>query len=310
MKGLELCRDFYEEYGVPMLKEFSDVPMAVGMLGGGSECLGYDDETSQDHDFAPGFCVFLPDEQTVDRRTAFLLERAYAKLPKEYGGVKRAMLDPVGGARQGIFRLTEYFGEKLGTADGSLTDAQWFSLPQQALLEATNGEVWRDDTGALTALRRRLAYYPEDVRRKKLAGHLLLMAQSGQYNFTRCLSHGEVGAAQLAAAEFVKNAISAAFLLERRYEPYYKWAFRAMRELPQLRTMEQPLVYLLSTGAEGEQAEEKQMMIEAVASTVIDVLQTQELTKAVCGDLEKHAYSVNDAVRDPAVRNLHILAAV
>ena len=34
------------------------------------------------------------------------------------------------------------------------------------------------------------------------------------------------------------------------------------------------------------------------------------LTEAVCGDLEKHAYSVNDHVADAALRNRHILAAV
>lgn len=30
---------------------------------------------------------------------------------------------------------------------------------------------------------------PEDVRRKKLAARLIFMAQSGQYNYSRCLGH-------------------------------------------------------------------------------------------------------------------------
>ena len=41
---------------------------------------------------------------------------------------------------------------------------------------------------------------------------------------------------------------------------------------------------------------------------MIDLLQEQGLTEAVCGDLEKHAYSVNDRIRDNEIRNLHILA--
>ena len=43
---------------------------------------------------------------------------------------------------------------------------------------------------------------------------------------------------------------------------------------------------------------------------MIDELQRQELTKAICGDLEKHAYSVNDGITDAQIRNLHILAGV
>ena len=52
------------------------------------------------------------------------------------------------------------------------------------------------------------------------------------------------------------------------------------------------------------------MVIESIASDIIEELQAQGLTDAVCGDLEKHAYSVGDRVEDPSLRNLHILAGV
>ena len=35
----------------------------------------------------------------------------------------------------------------------------------------------------------------------------------------------------------------------------------------------------------------------------------QQLTEAICGDLEKHAYSVNDRIENAELRNAHILAA-
>ena len=50
--------------------------------------------------------------------------------------------------------------------------------------------------------------------------------------------------------------------------------------------------------------------MEGIAADVIDELQRQKLTQAVCGDLEKHAYSVNDRIADAGIRNMHILAAV
>ena len=110
MNGLELSRRFYEECGIPMLRDFADIApkIAVALAGSGSECFGYDDELSRDHDFEPGFCLFLPDEDTVDRRSAFLLERAYAKLPREFMGFARAPLSPVGGNRHGVIRLADF----------------------------------------------------------------------------------------------------------------------------------------------------------------------------------------------------------
>ncbi len=313
MNGLELAKGYYETFGAPMLHEqFAAVErlVAVGLVGSGSECLGYDDAVSTDHDFEPGFCLFLPGEDLIDRRTAFLLERAYAKLPAEYGGFKRAKIAPVGGNRHGVIRTADFYTEKVGSPDGALDVRVWLTLPEHALLEATNGAVFRDDLGAFTAVRQKLLYMPEDVRRKKLAGNLLLMAQAGQYNYNRCLSHGETGAAQLAAVEFVKAALNVVFLLNRRYQPYYKWTFRALRALPLLPQLGDTLEYLLTSENGEKEAVTKSLVIEDAAALVIGELREQDLTKAVCGDLEKHAYSVNDGVSDPALRNLHVLAAV
>ncbi len=313
MKGIELSRAFFEEHGKPMLEnEFRELLpfLAAGLFGSGSECFGFDDELSTDHDFEPGFCIFLPDESVIDRRSAFLLERAYAKLPKEFMGYKRNMLSPVGGARHGVIRTAEFFSEKIGSENGELTVSGWLTVPEQALAEATNGKIFFDNYGEVTKIRERLSAYPEDIRRKKLAGNLLLMAQSGQYNYKRCVDRGETAAAQLAVFEFVNSAISTIFLLNNNYKPYYKWSFKALRALPKLSLEAEIMEYLLTTDNEGETAEEKYYSIEGIAADIIDELAEQKLTQAICGDLEKHAYSVNDGIEDAEIRNLHILAAI
>ena len=313
MKGLDLSRDFYEQCGKPMLEaEFSGLLpfIAAGLFGSGSECFGYDDDISQDHDFEPGFCILLPGEDVVDRKTAFQLERAYAKLPKNFGGFPRSVLQPVGGARHGVLRIADVFMDKTGTPDGCLTQSQWLSIPENSLAEAVNGEIFFDGYGEVSRIRENLSYYPDDIRLKKMAGHLLLMAQAGQYNYTRCIRHGEGAAAQMAAFEFVKSAMSVIFLLNKKYQPYYKWAFHALRDLPKLSLLAELFAYLIVTDNETEQAEEKYDVIEGIAADIIDELMEQELTKANCGDLEKHAYSVNDMISDAVLRNLHILAGV
>lgn len=313
MQGLEISKNFYREYGEPMLREqFPELldKIAVGLTGSGSECYGFDDDVSRDHDFEAGFCIFLPGEDKVDRRCAFLLERAYSKLPKEYAGLKRSVISPVGGNRHGVIRREDFFTDKVGAADGKLSDAQWLSIPEYALCEAVNGEVFYDGDGAFTAIREALGRYPEDIRRKKLAGNLLLMAQSGQYNYGRCLAHGESGAAQLAVNAFVESAMSCVFLLNGRYKPYYKWSFRAMRSLELLWQLADSFEFLLTGENNEENAEVKTDVIEDICALVIGVLKDQGLTDAVCGDLEKHAYSVNDSVGDAAIRNMHILVGV
>ena len=104
--------------------------------------------------------------------------------------------------------------------------------------------------------------------------------------------------------------MAAAFLLNDAYQPYYKWSFRALRELDKLPFMAELLEYLLTTDNEKDTRDEKIDVMEGIAADVIGELQAQGLTQAVCGDLEKHAYSVNDRIADAQMRNMHILAAV
>lgn len=313
MKGIEISKAYFEEYGRPMLeKDFSDILpyLCVGMVGSGSDCYGFDDEISRDHDFEPGFCIFIPNEDVVDRRKEFLLERAYAKLPKEFMGLKRSLVSPVGGRRNGVIRISDFYLNKIGSADGKLSVLDWLTISESYLFEATNGEIFFDNYGEFSEIRNRIMNMPEDIRLKKLAGNMLLMAQSGQYNYGRCLSHGETGAAQLAVIEFVNAAMKTVFLLNKKYMPYYKWSFRAMRDLKLFSTFSDSFEYLLTSENDSATAQTKTDVIEDIASMIIGYLIDNEMTKAICGDLEKHAYSVNDSISDPNIRNMNIFTAV
>ena len=308
-----MCESFYNEYGAPMLKnEFPELEgiVAIGLCGSGSECFGYDDALSTDHDFEPGFCVFIPDESIIDNKLMFALERAYSKLPKEYMGFKRNADNPVGGRRHGIIRADDFFIEKCGRADGSLTLQEWFFVPEQSLLEATNGKIFRDDFGAFTEIRERLAHMPEAVQLKKLAGSLLLMGQAGQYNYSRCVKRGETAAAQLAVGEFVKNALHVVFLLNKRYMPYYKWCFRALNDIPVLSSLYYDLEYLISSDNASENTERKSRIIESICSDITEELKKYKLTDSPSTEMEQQAYTVNNTIKDNNIRNMHILSGV
>ncbi len=314
MKGMEIARAYWQEYGRDMLRQqFPELAgkVAAGLCGSGSECLGFDDDISGDHDFEPGFCLFLPGEDEVDRRAAFRLERAYGALPKEFRGYKRSALSPVGGSRHGVIRLADFLREKTGREDGHLTAREWLTVPEQSLLEVTNGEIWMDESGRLTALRQELSRMPEDIRLRKLSGELLIMNQSGQYNYRRCLNHGERGGAMLAAGVFVRSAIHVLLLLDGQYMPYYKWAFRALREGGEKRQDQaRRLEDILEGGTGEEEALDREILIADIAQEVAEELQERQLTSASCCDLEQHAYSVEDHIREPEIRNMHILAGI
>ena len=313
IRGLELSERFYREYGEPMLREkFPELVglVAVGLAGSGSECFGYDDALSRDHDFEAGFCLFLPDESLVDRKAEFALERAYASLPREFMGVSRNPLNPVGGNRHGVIRIADFFRQRTGTADGKIAPADWFILPEQSLAEAVGGKIFCDELGLFSEIRARIAYLPENIRLKKLAGHLLTMGQAGQYNYSRCLARNETAAAQLALYEFTKSAIHTAFLLNRRYLPYYKWSFRALRELPLLSSLAAPLEYLITSANTPSEAKAKGDTVEQICASITDELHRQNLSDYTGDELEGHAYTVNAKIEAEEIRNLHILYAI
>lgn len=307
MQGIELSKLYFEEYGRPMLeRDFPDYVdrIAVGLVGHGSECFGYDDEVSADHDFEPGFCLWLTEED--EKEIGFKLFRAYSKLPKEFMGVKCLDKSVLGSKEKGVKTIGEFYSAYTGRQGAPESWQDWLYTPSHYFAEATNGEVFYDPLGEFSRIREEIkSGMPEDVRRKKIASCALRMAQSGQYNYKRCLSHGEVGAARLALDEFVRNCAEIVFLLEKRHAPYYKWIFRSMKQLPRLSAFSDKLVRLATINSDETLMIE--LLIEEISSEIIAEFKRQQITEATCNYLESHAYSINDTVVTGEIRNLHIL---
>lgn len=310
MQGIELAREFYEEYGKKMLEsDFSEYldRIAVGLVGHGSECFGYDDEISTDHDFEPGFCIWITDED--EEKIGFKLFRAYSKLPQEYKGIKCREKSALGSKEKGVKTISEFYSSYTGRKGAPETLKDWLYTPSHYLAEATNGEIFFDPLGEFTRIRDQIKYgMPEDVRLKKIACCALHMAQSGQYNYKRCISHGENGAARLALDEFVRNAAEIVFLLEKQHAPYYKWIFRAMKDLPRLSHLSEKLEALITMPSDETLMIE--ITIEMICRDIISELNSQRISDAGCDFLESHAYSVNDKINDPEIRNLHIYYSI
>ena len=235
MRGLELARSFYEACHPQLWAAIPDImrKAAVGLVGEGSECFGCDDALSQDHDFGPAFCLWLPRVELQGAHAR--VEAALAELPQRFMGRESRLAPSLRGGRVGPLAIEDFYAFFTGLGQPPSELAQWLGIPEYQLAACTNGEVFEDNAGIFTRWRQSLLpCYPEDVRLKKLAARCMHMAQAGQYNLPRCLMRGDSAAALLALARFAEAALSLAFLCNRRYMPFYKWSARLAAGLPVL----------------------------------------------------------------------------
>ena len=309
MKGLDEARKFYETAGREMIsRDFGDFEnrIAVGLVGHGSECFGFDDALSRDHDFETGFCLWLTRED--EEKIGFKLTRAYDKLKAEYNGTPLTHTSVIGSNSQGVSRIGDFYRRYTGRDGAPETWRDWLYTESSFFAEATNGEVFRDDLGEFSAVRNTiLTGMPEDVRLKKIAARCVRMAQTGQYNYARSLAHGEEGAAMLALDDFVRNAVEIIFLLNKKHCPYYKWMFRAMKGLEKMSDLAAPLEFLLTADNDAEGKKVKKEIIEDVCLAVAKELANQGISDAKENYLEPHGFSVQKRIKIAEIRNLHIL---
>lgn len=231
MKGLELARAYFDACvdglfaGLPCsLRSRS----ACGLIGPGSECLGFDDALSTDHDFGAGFCVWL--ERDDFERYGSVLQQRYDELPASFMGYGIRVY--VGADRRvGIFDIDAFCHRYSGLSASPRTSRDWLFLPEQLLAEFTAGAEFADPAGLMESRRAPyVAYFPEEVRRKKFAAECAIMAQAGQYNVPRCLKRRDFVAANAARAEFIKACLASMHVLARVYMPFYKWSFRSLTD--------------------------------------------------------------------------------
>ena len=230
--GLALCESYFDTFGRKMLEEqFPEYEnqIAAGLFGKGSDCFGFDDEASRDHDFGPRFVLLVRKE--VYDKIGEKLQKAYEQLPSEYYGIQRQETFH-GRDRAGVFVIEDYFTSILGT--DLFTDPsyeKWLMTPAYALAAATNGKVFYDPEGIVTAYREKLmSYYPEGAWYRKLAQALALFSQSGQYNFNRMLKRNQLVSAALAKADCMREAMHIAYLLLKKYAPHDKWLFKGLEQ--------------------------------------------------------------------------------
>lgn len=307
MKGLPLAREYYDQLGAPMLRQrFGEIEgrIAVGLVGPGSECFGYDDETSRDHDWGPAFCMWLTSDDY--RQHGRELQKAYEELPGAFKGFGPRRASPGEEFRVGACPTVNFYATFTGLERPPATLREWLSIPEASLATCTNGQVFADPLGEFSRWRGALlAHYPEDVRLKKIASRCFTIAQSGQYNLPRSLKRGEPFAAFWFVAQLCVDIMSLVFLLNRRYAPFQKWMHRAVKDLPLLGEWAHGVVAELISPF----SEDRPSLAEEACSLIIRELQSEGLTDASSDFLLDHAHSVHSRIADAALRQRFTVVA-
>jgi len=245
ISGVQLSKRFYTEAVRPILeKHYPGLKYSVARLGHGSEILGFDDERSTDHHWGLWLQLFLSDAYYL-RYSSDIKAILGQELPYEFMGYPTNFGAPDDdGVRhpEKILRGSINHGVEIWTVisfvkhlldfdpSANIKAKDWLTFPQQELLCITGGEVFFDDTGELNNIRKKLAYFPEDVwlylvtcQWQRIAQEEAFIGRSGEV--------GDKVGSRIIASRLVRDLMKLCFLFERTYFPYSKWLGTAFSRL-------------------------------------------------------------------------------
>lgn len=229
-RGIDICRKYYDRYVRPMIDEkFPEYAskIACGLSGEGSDAFGYDDALSRDHDWGPSVCLWITKD--TDTQIGEELRNAYAELPEEMDGIKRAPYVR-GKDRRGVQVIPEFFKRLTGAPEYDEVD--WRETTSPLLAAAVNGEIWRDDEGIITEFRNKLATgYPESILFKHLAESCARFSREGQYNAPRVSKRGDELTARMFIYDAMREAMKLLYLANGKFYPHDKWLRYGLKDL-------------------------------------------------------------------------------
>ena len=306
MRLLPLVREYWEQVAEPELRAaFPGLfpRIAAGVVGNGSECFGYDDRLSQDHDWGVDFYLWVGegDRAHIPELTRWkenLLSRRppkFTRLPSTYG------------TPPAVMTVKDFYQQLIGCPGIPGDLLHWRRAPEEHFAMATNGDVFWDGSGEFSSVRAGLlSYYPEDIRKKKIAARCMALAQTGQYNFRRTVQRRDWVTVRLILARFMQEAMGLLYHLNRVYRPYYKWQWRGLTELPVLGLPMANLLLELSQagGLNAEAHRRQQTVIDRICALLTGELRRQGLSGSPEEFLAVHGLIVQGTIWDRTLRRI------
>lgn len=245
IKGLELCEGFFNECAKPVIdKYFPNLQYSAGLIGYGSDVLGYDDEVSRDHMWGPRFYMFLG-EKDINKKDE-IFKKFAESLPYEYMGYSVNFTEPdpndcgvqhpqfinSGKVNPLIFIQTfdEFLIDEIGTADlDNITLLDWLAFSEHRLLSLVSGKLFVDKLNIKNQIDR-IRFYPDAVKLYLIASQWQIIS-SEQAFVKRCGEVGDEIGSQIICARIAERLMRLCFLYKDAYAPYSKWFGTAFNKL-------------------------------------------------------------------------------
>ncbi len=246
IKGMALCEGFFHDCAKPILTaRFPGLPYSAGLIGYGSDVLGYDDAVSTDHMWGPRFYLFLREEDIG--RKAEIMEAFAEGLPYTYkgysvnfsapdpndNGVRHAEPVTEGKVSPLIFIETfeEFLIEQLGRPDlHRIGPFEWLAFSEHRLLTLVSGKFFADGLGCAEKLSP-IRFYPPEVKLYLVGSNWEAVASEQAFVGRTGMVGDEIGS-RMICARIAERLMRLCFLYCDTYAPYSKWFGTAFDRLP------------------------------------------------------------------------------
>ncbi len=296
IQGMRLSEMFFNEVVQKIIKtNSSDLKYSAGLIGFGSEVLGFDTERSTDHHWGPRVMLFL-EEKDFNKKDK-ISDTLSKQLPSTFHGYSTHFNEPnkvgvqlLSKARAGqsinhkveIFTIKSFFNEYLGVdPNNELTIFDWLTSSEQKLRTIQSGKVFYDQIG-IKNIQKKFNYYPNDVWLYLLASEWTKIGQEEPF-IGRCEDINDKLGSKIITTRLVQSIMRLCFLMEKEYTPYSKWFGTAFEKLKSAKKLTPILNKIISSDDWKEKENQLSQTYEIIATMHNDL----KITKALATKVSK-----------------------
>ena len=298
IKGLKLNEDYALHVVKPLIDlHYPGLNYALGLIGYGSDVLGFDTEISMDHNWGPRLVLFLEENRYDELREA-IDELLRLQLPVVFQGFPTNFTQPSTDSTQRmeaidknpvnhliqittVRRFVEY---SIGfDVNCELRLVDWLYFSEQGLLELTEGKIFFDNIGTITQIRSTMKAFPKDILRIKLAS-LWDMISNEEAFIGRCVDTGDDIGVRLITARIVNTLMKICFYLEERYIPYSKWFGSGFDRLLIGKEIRASLMSCLTM----QEADKIPFVLADIYSSIVSYQNSKSLTETIDSNVQSY----------------------